>query len=307
MRSTVVGALCDEVTVDVDAAGVTRSVPLVQLASTTSAGATTPDTATLDKTVRMDMDPDPRRSSPDDVWLVGLVANDGALAGLRVLRTGVPGVGDPARPTRVGVRLRFSGTSTSGFPDADVSAALLATEERLVGAVGGAAAFVAAVTAPGFRDLVFYTSVPEQVLAAVEATAVDPPLGEVRVDVDDDPAWRHYRALRADATVGDDDRRRLADVIDPSSDDVPEATLIHRFSFPDPVSADQARFAFATVGVAATRMTAAEGGDATDLEVEEVETLTQAELARSRDALSAFAVGHGGRYLGWRPAAPPTA
>ena len=236
-----------------------------------------------------------------DTWLVGVVAHDDALAGVRVHGGWVAAGPASGRSSRVHVRLRFDGDSSTGFPDPAVSESLLAAEEQLVSALDDCAELVAVMTVPGFRDLLFHTDSPEACVAAM--AALDPAqLGyEVEPDVADDPAWSRYRALFADAVPADADRRRVVEAARATGESAPEVLIAHRFRFPTLHEADQAAAALRTSGIAVV-FVASDDVDAEAppvFEAHEVEVLTQGDMARSRDALSAFATSWEGVYEGW--------
>lgn len=238
-----------------------------------------------------------------DTWLVGVVAHGDALAGLRVHGGWVAAGPASGRPARVLVRLRYADGSASGFPDPTIAEALLEGERTIVDALGDAAVLVAVITVPGSRDLEFHAADGAACIAVIEA--LDPAdIGfPATVDLDDDPGWRRYRALFADAVPADADRRRILDVARTSGEGAPECPIVHRFRFPTLHDADQAAAALRDAGVSVTFVasddTAAEAPP--QFEAREVETLTQAEMARSRAALTEFASSWDGVYEGWNP------
>ncbi len=250
-----------------------------------------------------------------DTWLVGVVAHDDALSSVRVHAGYLAAGPTSGRDHRVGVRIRFGDAEAPGFPDSTTSEALLAAEERLVAAVGDGAVLVAVLTVPGSRNLIFHTATPEECRARLEDTATDlgdaapgsgdgAGLGVVDVDTVADPAWSMYRSLFTDAVPADNDRRRIQDVTAASDGSDSEYRIEHRFSFPRLADADQAAAALRDAGLRVTFAEAAAADQsATDAParfgVVESETLTQIDMARSRDALGGFAVSWGGDYLGW--------
>lgn len=242
-----------------------------------------------------------------DTWLVGVVAHDDVLAGLRVHGGWVAAGPASGRDARMHLRLRFDAEGPTGFPDPAVSEALLAAEERLVEALGDRAELVAVMTVSGFRDLLFHTGDAAGSAAVIDA--LDPAsIGfEVEPDIADDPAWSRYRALFADAVPADTDRRKIVEVARAADESAPECAIAHRFRFPTLHEADQAAAALRTSGVTVV-FVASDELDAEappQFEAHEVEVLTQAEMARSRDALSAFATSWEGVYDGWTVVPPP--
>ena len=239
--------------------------------------------------------------SVSDTWLVGVVANGDALAGMRVHGGWLAAGPASGRPQRVHVRLRFGDDGVAGFPDPTESAKLLHAEEAVVEAFADDAVFVSVVTARGFRDLIFHTADATRCGAALDALDPDAVGYPLDLDVDDDPGWSHYRASFTDVIPADADRRLIADLTREHPDGPPTCTVVHRFGFPSLLEADQAAAALRTSGVTVTYC-APDDVDASPppvLEAREVETVTQAEMARSRDALTAFALSWGGSYHGW--------
>lgn len=236
-----------------------------------------------------------------DTWIIGVVANGDVLAGMRVHGGWLAAGPASGRPQRLHVRLRFGDGSGAGFPDPTESATLLHAEEVVVDAFADDAVFVAVVTAPGFRDLIFYAADASRCGAALNRLDHDAVGYPLELDIDDDPGWSHYRALFTDVVPADADRRLIADLARERPDGPPTCTLVHRFEFPSLQEADQAAAALRSSGVTVT-FREPDDVDATPppvLEAREVETVTQAEMARSRDALTAFAVSWGGSYDGW--------
>ncbi len=231
-------------------------------------------------------------------WLVGIVSRDDSLSGLRV-HGGLVAAGPAGgRPHRVQVRLRFGSVDAPGFPDAAESRALLDREQALADALGDDALLAAAVTVPGFRDLVFHAADGTRSHQLLASSGVDD------VDVSPDPSWSVYRALFADAVVADGDRRMIEEVTRATGEGSPRRSVTHIFRFGDPARADQAAASLREAGLAVTFAAAPDVADAAPPEftVTEIETLTQVEMARSRDALNGFATSWDGQYLGWRVA-----
>ncbi len=177
----------------------------------------------------------------------------------------------------------------------------MATEEVLVDAVAETGEFVAAVTAPGFRDLIWYTADQEVFLTAVGEVDRSELAFDIEVDHDDDPEWAHYRALFGEAVIADVDRRRITELARDGGAEPPEILVAHRFRFPTLAEADQAAAALRTAGVRVVFVPAddVDADPPPAIDVHEVETISQAEIARSRDALSAFATSWEGTYEGW--------
>ena len=160
---------------------------------------------------------------------------------------------------------------------------------------------VAVVTVPGFRDLVFHTADPARCRERLES-ADRASLGyTLELDVDDDPGWSWYRSMFIDVVPADADRRRIVDLARSDPGGAPTCTLIHRFRFPSLREADQAAAALREAGIEVTFVASDDlaAPALPMLEARETETLTQAEMARSRDALTAFAVSWDGTYEGW--------
>lgn len=230
-----------------------------------------------------------------DSWLVGVVARDDALSGVRV-HSGYVAAGPASGCSiRVQLRLRYESSGESGFPDPTVSHELLAIEEQAVNVLGDDAKLVAALTVPGFRDLIFH-------LAPDAIDRVAALVGQLDLDEDDivavdDPSWSAYRALFADAVIADGDRRKVEAVANEFGHEVPRMTVEHCFAFDDVAQADQAAAALRDAGLAVAFDSPSERVHFT---VTEVETLTQVEMARSRDALGGFASSWEGEYEGWR-------
>lgn len=236
-----------------------------------------------------------------DTWLIGVVAHDDALAGVRVHGGWVAAGPASGRPARVHVRLRYPDDGGSGFPDPTTAEALLAAERELVDALAGLAELVAVLTVPGFRDLEFHAADGPTCLATIEALDPDHVGFPVTVDLDDDPAWSRYRALFADAVPADADRRLIVDAARESGEGSPECQIVHGFRFPTLQEADQAAAALRTSGVTVTFVASDDASAEAPprFEAREAETLTQAEMARSRAALSEFAASWDGDYEGW--------
>ncbi|HET8930665.1 MAG TPA: DUF695 domain-containing protein [Acidimicrobiales bacterium] len=235
-----------------------------------------------------------------DTWLVGVVAHDDALSSVRV-HGGYLGAGPTSgRDHRVLVRIRFGDVDAPAFPDTDTSKSLLGREESLVAALRDDAVLIAVLTAPGFRDLVFHTGAPEQCRTSLEALGDADDVG-IDVDIVADPAWAMYRSLFTDALPADRDRRRIHEAAAAAADSSPRCAIEHRFSFADLAEADQAAAALRDGGLEVVF----EAADDVAAEapprfvVVETESLTQIDMARSRDALGGFATSWGGEYLGW--------
>lgn len=241
------------------------------------------------------------RRGVGDGWLVGVVASGDALSGLRVDGGWLAAGPTSDRPTRVHMRFRFSDRTDMGFPSASESASLLLAEEHAVASIGVDGVLVAVVTVPGFRDLVFHTA--DEARCRRRLAAVDPAsLGYTfELDVDEDPGWSWYRSMFTDVVPADADRRRIIELARDDPSGAPECALVHRFRFPSLQEADQAAAALRSTGIAVTFATPDDVAAAAPpvLEARETETLTQAEMARSRDALAAFATSWDGSYEGW--------
>ena len=237
-----------------------------------------------------------------DTWLIGVVAHGEALAGMRVHGGWLAAGPASGRPYRVHVRLRYADGDDASFPDPTTSEVLLAAEETIVDAVAGRAELVAVLTVPGFRDLELHAADGTACRAAIEALDPDVVGVALTTDVEEDPAWSRYHALFTDAVPADADRRLILDAAREADDGSPEREIVHRFRFPTLHEADQAAAALRTSGVTVTFV---EPDDATAeappcFVAREVETLTQAEMARSRAALSEFAASWDGIYEGWK-------
>ncbi|MBS1846842.1 MAG: DUF695 domain-containing protein [Actinobacteria bacterium] len=248
---------------------------------------------------------------PDDVtdtWLVGVVAHDDALSGVRIHAGYVAYGPTSGRSWRVQVRLRYGDPKARAFPDADTAAALIACEEHLVDRFGDDAVLVAVLTVPGFRDLIFHTATPEacgvtvggDVFGPIDDADVDVEFA-VDIDVAEDPAWSLYRSLFGDAVTADADRRRVEDASLGCRDAEHGSTVEHRFSFPSLAEADQAAAALRDAGLDAVYDAAVDDGGSAPARfaVTDTEVLDQVAMARSRDTLSGFANSWGGEYLGW--------
>jgi hypothetical protein len=236
-----------------------------------------------------------------DTWLIGVVAHGESLAGVRVHGGWVAAGPASGRPVRVHVRLRSAGDEASRFPDPATAEALLEAEAVIVDALGDEAVLVAVLTVPGFRDLELHADDGPASQAAIEALEPGTVGFPLTIDVDEDPAWSRYRALFADAVPADADRRQILDAAREADDGSPEREIAHRFRFPTLQEADRAAAALRATGVAVTfeEPDDANAEAAPRFEAREVETLTQAEMARSRAALSEFAASWDGDYEGW--------
>lgn len=248
------------------------------------------------------------RGSAADGWLVGVVASGGALSGLRVDGGWLAAGPTSARPTRVHVRLRFTDQTATGFPTASESASLLVAEDQVVASIGVEGVLVAAVTVPGFRDLVFHTAGAARCRERLATT--DPAsLGySIELDADDDPGWSWYRSMFTDAVPADADRRRIVELARNVPGGSPVCALVHRFRFPSLREADQAAAALRSTDIAVVFAPSDDVAAQSPpvLEARETEMLTQAEMARSRDALAAFATSWNGTYEGWLVDEPTT-
>lgn len=245
-----------------------------------------------------------------DTWLVGVVAHDDALSSVRI-HAGYLGAGPTSgRDHRILVRIRFGDPDAPAFPDADTSRTLIEREDHIVAGLGDDAVLVAVLTVPGFRDLMLHTAVPERcraVLATLEAPDdhgdgdVRDSEGDLDSDITADPAWSMYRSLFTDAVPADNDRRKIHDTAAAAGTSTPRVRVAHRFGFPGLAEADQAAAALRDAGLDVTFDAADEvGAEAPPrFAILETETLTQIDMARSRDALGGFAVSWGGDYLGW--------
>jgi hypothetical protein len=247
-----------------------------------------------------------------DTWLVGVVAHDDALSSVRIHGGYLAAGPTSGRDHRMLVRLRFGDTGAPAFPDAESSRLLIDREEALIARLGDDAVLVAVLTAPGFRDLVFHTAVPERCRASLEEPGDD--AGADDIDVAADPAWSMYRSLFTDAIPADGDRRKIHDAAAIAGESTPRCAVEHRFSFASLAEADQAAAALRDAGLEVTFVEADDAGAEAQprFVVVETETLTQIDMAQSRDALGGFAVSWGGEYLGWDvtaldPAADPAA
>jgi len=237
-----------------------------------------------------------------DTWLVGVVAHDDALSSVRI-HAGYLAVGPTSRRDhRILARIRFGDPAAPAFPDAETSKILITREEELIARLGGDAVLIAVLTVPAFRDLIFHTAEPERCRAVLEA-ADDPDLD---VDIAADPAWSMYRSLFTDAVPADADRRRIQDAAAAAGDSAPRGAVEHRFAFSGLAEADQAAAALRDAGVEVTFVEADDAAAEAPprFVIVETETLTQIDMARSRDALGGFAVSWGGDYLGWDFIAP---
>ena len=187
-----------------------------------------------------------------DTWLLGVVADGEALAGMRVHGGWLAAGPASGRPFRVHVRLRYADDGAATFPDAATAEALLAAEEAIVGAVAGHAELVAVMTVPGFRDLELHAADGAACRSAIEALDPDVLGFALSVDVEEDPAWSRYRALFADAVPADADRRLVLDAAREADDGSPQREIVHGFRFPTLHEADQAAAALRTSGVTVT-------------------------------------------------------
>lgn len=178
---------------------------------------------------------------------------------------------------------------------------LLEAEEKMVASIGAAGILVAVLTVPGFRDLVFHTADAKRCrerLAVADTASLS---HTFELDVDDDPGWSWYRSMFTDAVPADADRRRIVELARNDAGGAPMCALVHRFRFPSLREADKAATALRSTGITVTFAPADDMAAPAlpVLEAREVETLTQAEMARSRDALATFAASWGGTYEGW--------
>lgn len=235
-----------------------------------------------------------------DTWLVGVVSHDEALSGLRVHAGYVASGPSSGRDHRLGIRLRFGDPAAPHFPSDSESAALLVREEAAVALLSTDAVLVGVLTVPGFRELIFHTADPQECLAIFASPDADA-VGADACDVVTDPAWSTYRGLFTDAVPADADRRRIHEVAERTGASTPECRVEHRFSFPTLADADQAAAALRDAGVEVTFEAPDDLGAAAPprFVIVETEQLTQADMARSRDALSGFALSWSGDYLGW--------
>lgn len=249
-----------------------------------------------------------------ETWLVGVVAHDDALSSVRVHAGYVAHGPSSGRDHRIHVRLRFGDTARPRFPDPEESTVLIAREDAIVAGLEDRAVLVAVLTVPGFRDLVFHTAVPEECRTRLaEVLTTEPGAGvgagdgtADEPDVAPDPSWSLYRSLFADAVPADTDRRRIHAAAAATGESAPSCDVEHRFSFPTLAEADQAAAALRDVGLTVTFVAADDAAQSAPprFVVADHETLTQIDMARSRDALSGFAVSWGGDYLGWEIADP---
>ncbi len=235
-----------------------------------------------------------------DSWLVGVVARDDALSGVRVHSGYVAAGPASGHSIRVQLRLRYESSGESGFPDSNVSHELLAIEEQAVNVLGDDAYLVAALTVPGFRDLIFHLT--PDAIGRVAALVSQLGVREDDIVAVDDPSWSAYRAFFADAVIADGDRRKVEDIAKRFDHDVPNVNVEHFFAFDDVAQADQAAAALRDVGLEAMFVRDDTAGERVHFTVTELETLTQVEVAKSRDALGGFASSWEGEYLGWKAA-----
>ena len=138
-------------------------------------------------------------------WAVATAENDGTPLVLRINRGAAPLARHPAFGVQVGIAVPLNAPDANGLPTAAEAEALGALEDALVGALHAdrLAQLVVVITAPGRRELVFYTRDSAAVPPRVRAVAERLRTHEVRLMQRDDPAWEVYRALGGDVDVDD--------------------------------------------------------------------------------------------------------
>lgn len=260
-------------------------------------------------------------SEPPESWLVGVAVAGDQLASMRV-HAGYLAAGPASgRAHRVHVRLRLLAPTSSGFPTNEEALDLNVAEERVVRANAPHAVLVAVVTAPGFRDLILHTAEPDRLEKSVLEPGFLADLGyEPVTDIDHDPSWTFYRALFSDAVVADADRRVVARYHEAGHDPAQPCLARYFVRFDSREEAVAARQVLLDAHLEAdvvlpdgdrigtdqvitlpdvVSLPEPSAGEALLVIRDEVH-LTQAEAARAREGVAAFAVSWGGSFEGWR-------
>jgi len=143
----------------------------------------------------------PFRKKPDlvppaeDSWSIGKSERNGAPMLLRLNTALKSCVGSPTFSHRVGVAVPLHAPEPNGLPGTDESIALGEIEDNLLSALCASrqTVFALVITTGGFREFVFYSSVPHEAAKVLEHLRETTSSHKLQFYVESDPKWQVYR------------------------------------------------------------------------------------------------------------------
>ena len=134
----------------------------------------------------------------DDSWSIATAERDGAPMLLRLNAALKSFVGSPAFSHRVGVAVPLQAPEPNGLPGTGESIALGEIEDNLLSVLCASRQTIAAliITTGGFREFVFYTSVPQEAAKTLEQLRDATSSHKLQFYVESDPKWEVYRSFQ---------------------------------------------------------------------------------------------------------------
>ena len=134
----------------------------------------------------------------EDSWSIGQADRDGAPMLLRLNSALKPFAGSPAFSHRIGVAVPLHAPEPNGLPGTDESIALGEIEDNLVSALCASRETISAlvITTGGFREFVFYTSVPQDASKVLEQLRDATSSHKLQFYVESDPEWEVFRSFQ---------------------------------------------------------------------------------------------------------------
>jgi hypothetical protein len=132
-----------------------------------------------------------------DSWSVAQGTNNGRPMFLRINDGLKPLVGKPPFDHRFGVAVPLRAPDENGLPTKPESEELHRIEDALTAAFSdsGKTFFAVVITTSGFREFVFYTSVPGDIVPELERMKKEITSHDVQFYIEPDPKWGIYQTF----------------------------------------------------------------------------------------------------------------
>jgi hypothetical protein len=127
-----------------------------------------------------------------ETWILGQGAGPRGEPVIVMADAALKRIDHPFADQHVKMRIPIEG---GGMPDDPLAETLNVEEDRLAGALAGAATLAGRTTTPGERAIHFVAEDLDRVRAGIDAWAKDAPQWRVKVDFQHDPAWDFQREL----------------------------------------------------------------------------------------------------------------
>ena len=140
----------------------------------------------------------PATAPPEHSWAVAQAQHEGRPMLLRI-NTALRGIaGKPPFSHRIGVAVPLHEPDANGFPAAAESDALTHIEDALFDGFAASRKTVPAlvITTSGFRELVFYSSEPQDAIQAIDALKTSITSHALQSYAASDPSWSVYQSFQ---------------------------------------------------------------------------------------------------------------